>query len=139
MPGVGRFDLEVLEKHAYHWYAARPRVAGAPHACVLIYPARDTVDEAYASWIRLIVDKAVRTHQQMVTSARPRILALMDAYGLTRPASFSELVAELKLTHIKIEAKGAELIFASCSFFPIFDLNASLDGEGDIDDVWFDG
>ncbi|MCK5941669.1 MAG: hypothetical protein KAI24_06855 [Planctomycetes bacterium] len=76
---------------------------------------------------------------QMIARAERQVRSLMEGYGLELPADFADLVEAQRLTHIKVEEDGAEVIFGTCPYFPDFDLNATLDGDAEISRVWFDG
>ena len=137
---VGIFKLETIASmEGYHHYLCERPGDGSEPLSIVIYPDRDVVDDLYAERIRRTVSKVVAEYPRMVARAEPQVRELMGSYGLDLPADFAAVVEAQRLTHIKIEKDGAEIICGTCAFFPSFDLNATLDDAIEITKVWFDG
>lgn len=137
---VGTFRLQASEEmEGYHYYLCERPGEGRRPLSIVIYPERDVVGEAYAERVRKTVGIVVSDYARMVARAEGQVRRLMDGYGLEVPADFDELVKAQRLTHIKVEEDGAEIIFDECPFFSGFDLNATLTEDIEISRVWFDG
>lgn len=135
--GVGDFKLEKVD--SFHFYVSERPSDGVDPLLIVIYPERDVISDAYEDKIRRTVSKVVAGYRLMIARAEPQVRELMKDCGLQLPPDFAAFVNAQRLTHIKIELDGAEIICGTCDFFPNFDLNATLDADAEITKVWFDG
>lgn len=141
VPGIGAFAYDGIGVD-YRHYIRRVDVGGAEPALVVTYvhTSQRGYAAGYSPYIRRVLERVVPGHKQMLRDARAQVLQLLDSYGLEQPKNYEELVSALHLSHIKPFLDGTcELIFATCPWFPNFDLNASLDSQLAIQRVWFGG
>lgn len=141
VPGVGAFAYDGVGVD-YRHYVRMVDVGGPEPAMAIAYVHRSQrgFAEGYPTYIRRVLQHVVPGHRRMLRDTRDKVQKLMDSYGLEMPIDYETLVHALHLSHIKPFQDGTcELIFASCPWFPNFDLNASLDDQLAIQRVWFGG